>query len=637
MLNETAAMKILSEAFPTQQSLYTEIINLRAILNLPCGTEHFISDVHGEYETFCHILNNCSGVIREKAEQLFHAELPLEALNDLLTLVYYPAEKLTRLHISPKQLYEWYTGTINRLIRLSRMLSSKYTRSKVRKAMPPDYAYILDELLHAQPDEDDNQHVYHQKILETMIGLGSGDEFIIALCRLVKRLAVDKLHILGDIYDRGPHAEKVMDLLMKHHLVDFEWGNHDILWMGAACGSEACIATAVRNCLTYGNLSFLESGYGISLRTLTLFAQETYPAMALDEAVVHAITVMMFKLEGQIIRRHPDYHMDDRLLLHRVAQGETVLCLEGEDRAVRQLPLPTVDGQDAYSLSDAEAMVIKELRHKFLHSEPLQRHVDFLYQHGKLYRVSDGNLMFHGCVPMTEDGGLAVEIFDGKSYSGSGLMQYDEEMARLAREGSLPDAADFMWYLWCSEHSPVCGRRMKTFERVFVADAAAWAEQPNPYYRHCETEQGCEMILRAFGLISKESRIINGHTPIRVKDGESPVKANGKLIIIDGGICRSIQKQTGIAGYTLIANSHGLRIAAHQPFTSIAAALDGNDDIHSDSQAVIQFRKRVMVGDTDNGQAIKARIIVLEKLLDAYRKGILQEKTAQTTSNPYRV
>lgn len=514
---------------------------------------------------------------------------------------------------------------ISRLISLSRMLSSKYTRSKVRKAMPSDYAYILDELLHAQPDEDDNQYVYHQKILETMIGLGSGDEFIVALCTLIKRLAVDKLHILGDIYDRGPHAEKVMELLMKHHSVDFEWGNHDILWMGAACGSEACIAAAVRNCLTYGNLTFLESGYGISLRTLTLFAQETYPMLPLDEAMLHAITVMMFKLEEQIIRRNPDYHMDDRLLLHCVAQGETVLRLEGVDRAVSRLPLPTVDGQDAYRLSDAEAKVIRELRHKFLHSEPLQRHVNFLYQHGKLYCVSDGNLLFHGCVPMTEDGDFAEETFAGQSYAGRGLMQYGEEMARLAREGG---SADFMWYLWCAEHSPVCGRRMKTFERVFVADAAAWAEQPNPYYRHCETEQGCETILRAFGFASKEGRIINGHTPVRVKDGESPVKANGRLIIIDGGFCRSIQKQTGIAGYTLIANSHGLRIAAHQPFTSIAAALNGNDDIHSDSQTVIQYKKRVMVGDTDNGQAIKARIAVLEKLLEAYRKGLLQGKGA---------
>ena len=620
-------MKILSELFPTRQSLYTEIINLRAILNLPRGTEHFISDVHGEYETFCHILNNCSGVIREKAEQLFYAEMPLEALNDLLTLIYYPAEKRARLRIAQTQRTVWYTDTINRLIRLSRMLSSKYTRSKVRKAMPPDYAYILDELLHAQPDEDNNQYIYHQKILENMIKLGSGDEFIIALCTLIKRLAVDKLHILGDIYDRGPHAEKVMDLLMNHHWVDLLWGNHDILWMGAACGNEACIAAAVRNCLTYGNLSFLESGYGISLRTLTLFAQEMYPTLELGEAVLHAITVMMFKLEGQIIKRNPDYHMENRLLLHRVTQSEPVIRLDGKDRAVRRLPLPTVGLQDAYQLSEAEANIIRELRHKFLHSEPLQRHVDFLYQHGSLYSILDGNLLFHGCVPMTEDGYLAEAVFNGKPYAGRSLMQYGEEMARLAREGSSAYAVDFMWYLWCSELSPVCGRHLKTFERVMLIDANTWVEQPNAYYRFCETEQGCETILKAFGLTSKESRMINGHTPIRVKDGESPVKANGRLIIIDGGICRSMQKQTGIAGYTLIANSHGLRIASHQPFTSIAAALSGNDDIQCKSQVLVQYKNRMMVGDTDNGQDIKSRIAVLEKLLEAYRKGRIAEKS----------
>ncbi len=626
MLNDMAALRILSEMFPTRQSLYTEIINLRAILNLPRGTEHFISDVHGEYETFCHILNNCSGVIREKAELLFLNDMPPAAIDDLLTLIYYPEEKLVRMKMPREERNEWAAGTITRLIRLSRMLSSKYTRSKVRKAMPPDYAYVLDELLHAQPDEDDNQHVYHEKILETMITLDSGDEFIVALCTLVKRLAVDKLHILGDIYDRGPHADKIMDLLMKHYAVDFEWGNHDVLWMGAACGNETCVAAAVRNCLTYGNLSFLESGYGISLRTLTLFAQETYPMLSLDEAVTHAMTVMMFKLEGQLIMRNPEYRMQDRLLLHRVAQGETTLPVEGERRAVRRLPLPTVDPHNAYALTDAEAKVVGELRSLFLHSEPLQRHVDFLYRRGKLFRVADGNLLFHGCVPMSADGRMAEVTFDGQTYAGRGLMEYEEARVRLARDSRQPRDTDFLWYLWCAELSPVCGRRMKTFERTFIADAAAWVEQPNGYYRYCETEEGCDAILRAFGLFSPESRMIHGHTPIRVKDGERPVKANGKLIVIDGGICRSIQKQTGIAGYTLIANSHGLRIAAHQPFTSIASVLDGNDDIHSDSQAFIRYGKRVFVGDTDNGQAIKGRIAVLEQLLEAYGKGLLQER-----------
>lgn len=626
MLNEMAALALLAETFPTRQSLYTEIINLRAILNLPRGTEHFISDVHGEYETFCHILNNCSGVIREKAERLMGDELPSEELNNLLTLIYYPVEKLARLKTKPSDKDEWYADTISRLIRLSRNLSSKYTRSKVRKAMPPDYAYILDELLHAQPDEDNNQFVYHQKILQTMIQLGSGDEFIIALCKLIKRLAVDKLHIVGDIYDRGPHAEKVMDLLMQHHAVDFEWGNHDILWMGAACGNTACIAATVRNCVKYNNLSVLESGYGISLRSLMLFSQETYPTLMLEKAVVHAITVIMFKLEGQLIKRNPDFRMEDRLLLHTISQDTYTQRLDGEDCRVHRLPLPTLNPENAYELTETEEKVVNELCHQFRHSDRLQRHIDFLYQHGRLYRIADGNLLFHGCVPMTEEGGFARVVFRGKSYAGRSLMQFSDDMARSAREQHSPEAIDYMWYLWCAELSPVCGRRMKTFERVFIADEHARSEPSNPYYRHCETERGCEKILREFGLTSPENRIINGHTPIRVKDGESPIKANGKLIVIDGGFCRSYQKQTGIAGYTLIANSHGLRISAHQPFTSIEAALDGNDDIHSDSQEFMRFQKRVMVGDTDNGHAIKRRIEVMEKLLEGYRKGTVQEK-----------
>ncbi len=626
MFDEMAALSLLADSFPTQQSLYTEIINLKAILNLPRGTEHFISDVHGEYETFCHILNNCSGILREKAERLFQDEMPSAELNNLLTLIYYPAEKLARLKARQALPYPWYADTIARLVRLSRDLSSKYTRSKVRKAMPPDYAYILDELLHAQPDEDNNQLMYHQNILDTMIRLGSGDEFIIALCTLIKRLAVDKLHIVGDIYDRGPHAERVMDLLIQYHAVDFEWGNHDILWMGAACGNEACVAGAVRNSLAYGNLSILESGYGISLRALTLFAQETYPTLPLPEAMVHAITVIMFKLEGQLIRRNPAFHMEDRLLLHRIDRDAMCCRLDSGDFAIRPLPLPTVDAADAYRLTLDEEQVMRGLRSQFKHSERLQRHVDFLYRHGKLYRTANGNLLFHGCVPMREDGGFTVAVFNGKPYSGRSLMQFHEDQIRLAHEQHTPDAVDLLWYLWCAENSPVCGRRTKTFERVFLTDEHTWHEPVNAYYRHCESESVCVDLLREFGLESPEARIINGHTPIRVKDGESPIKANGKLIVIDGGICRSIQQRTGIAGYTLIANSHGLRISAHQPFTSIAAALDGNDDIHSDSQEFMRYQKRVMVSDTDNGRAIKRRIAVLEKLLEAYRKGWIQEK-----------
>ncbi len=625
-MEDTAMFSILTELFPTRQSLYTEIINLRAILNLPRGTEHFISDVHGEYETFCHILNNCSGIIREKMELLFGSAIPPEEINELLTLIYYPTEKLARFQVLNALNDDWYTNTINKLICLSRNLSSKYTRSKVRKAMPRDYAYVLDELLHAQPDEDNNQYVYHQKILETMINLGSGDEFIIALSELIKRLAVDKLHIVGDIFDRGPHAEKIMDLLMCYHDVDFEWGNHDILWMGAACGNDACIAAAVRNCLTYDNLSILESGYGISLRSLTLFAQETYPQMTLRDAILHTITIIMFKLEGQLIKRNPDFHMDNRRLLHRLIHNAKTIQINGAEWDVMQIPLPTVNIEDPYRLSEGELIVVNGLRYCFLHSERLQKHVDFLYRNGKLYRISNNNLLFHGCVPMKEDGGFLSEEFEGRCYSGRSLMQYDEDMARTAREQSSQKAIDFMWYLWGSDRSPVCGRQMKTFERAFILNKRAWDEKADAYYKHCETASGCETLLWEFGLTSPEAHIINGHTPILVKDGESPIKAGGRLIVIDGGFCRSLQKKTGIAGYTLIANSHGLRISAHQPFTSIAAALDGNEDIHSDSYEFMRFQKRVMVSDTDNGQAIKHRIEILEKLLEAYRKGWIQER-----------
>lgn len=625
-MDELATLAVLADAFPTRQSLYTEIINLRAILNLPRGTEHFISDIHGEYETFCHILNNCSGVIREKAERLLGGEMTCAELNALLTLIYYPEEKLARLRADGRTTDDWYAATIGRLIRLSRDLSSKYTRSKVRKAMPPDYAYVLDELLHAQPDEDDNQLVYHQKILETMVSLGSGDEFIIALCGLIKRLAVDRLHIIGDVFDRGPHAERVLDLLMRHHAVDFEWGNHDILWMGAACGNETCIAAAVRNCLSYDNLSILESGYGVSLRTLTLFAQETYPSLPLRDALCHAITVILFKLEGQLIDRNPDFHMEHRKLLHLLAHGETTLHVGGHKWAVRSLPLPTVSPDEPYRLTEGEANVMRALKYRFLRSERLQQQIDFLYHQGRLFRVLDGNLLFHGCVPMTENGSFATETFDGMPYSGRALMEYDERMVRRAREQGDARAVDFLWYLWCAERSPVCGRQTKVFERVFVDDPAARDEPADAYYRYCETVAGCQKVLHEFGLDSPEAHIINGHTPIRVKDGESPIKAGGRLIVIDGGFCRSLQKRTGIAGYTLIVNSHGMRISSHQPFTSIAAALDGNDDIHSDSQEFFRFRKRVMVGDTDNGRGIQSRIRVLEELLEAYRKGQIAER-----------
>ena len=613
----------ISEQFPTVQSLYTEIINLKAILNLPKVTEHFMSDIHGEYEAFLHILNNCSGVIREKALTLLSATRSGPEISDLLTLIYYPEEKLKLLGAAGRLTKAWYNDTLHDLIDLSRVLSSKYTRSKVRKATPSAYAYILDELLHALPDEDDNQLVYHQKIIDTLIDIGSGDEFIVALCGLIKRLAVDRLHIVGDIYDRGPHADGIMDLLLNHHAVDIEWGNHDILWMGAASGNPVCMAAVVRGCLQYDNMELLETGYGISLRSLALFASQTYPSPVGEPAALQAITVLLFKLEGQLIARHPEYGMDGRRLLHRLLENGESLSLGGQTYPLKRMELPTLDPADPYRLTAGEEAVLHDLSAAFAKSERLRRHVRFLYDNGRLYRCYNGNLLFHGCIPMTEDGDFAQVTFDGECYQGRALMDHHERMARRAYFGRDPEAVDFMWYLWCGERSPLCGRSIKTFERAFINRPDAWHEPMNPYYRHINDEAVCRRILSAFGLDSPEAHIINGHTPIHVSSGESPVKANGRLIVIDGGFCKAYQKATGIAGYTLISNSHGLRIVAHQPFSSLTRVLDANDDIHSDSQILWHNRRRCLVADTDNGRQIQQRIRTLEELLHAYRSGQL--------------
>ena len=613
----------ISEQFPTVQSLYTEIINLRAILNLPKGTEHFMSDIHGEYEAFLHILNNCSGVIREKALTLLSATRSGPEISDLLTLIYYPEEKLKLLGTAGRLTKAWYNDTLHDLIDLSRVLSSKYTRSKVRKATPSAYAYILDELLHALPDEDDNQLVYHQKIIDTLIDIGSGDEFIIALCGLIKRLAVDRLHIVGDIYDRGPHADGIMDLLLEHHAVDIEWGNHDILWMGAASGDPVCMAAVVRGCLQYDNMELLETGYGISLRSLALFASQTYPSPVGEPAALQAVTVLLFKLEGQLIARHPEYGMDGRRLLHRLLENGESLSLGGQTYPLKRMELPTLDPADPYRLTAAEEAVVRDISAAFAKSERLRRHVRFLYDNGRLYRCYNGNLLFHGCIPMTEARGFAQVTFGGECYQGRALMDHHERMARRAYFGRDPEAVDFMWYLWCGERSPLCGRSIKTFERAFINCPDAWHEPMNPYYRHINDEAVCRRILSDFGLDSPEAHIINGHTPIHVSSGESPVKANGRLIVIDGGFCKAYQKATGIAGYTLISNSHGLRIVAHQPFSSLTRVLDANDDIHSDSQILWHNRRRCLVADTDNGRQIQQRIRTLEELLHAYRSGQL--------------
>ena len=626
-MNDERYLELLAEKYPTEQAVSREIINLTAILSLPKGTEHFMSDLHGEYEAFCHILNNCSGVIREKVDLLFGETLSDFDREEICTLIYYPVEKLELVRKEGKNNEEWYRATLGKLIDIARLLSSKYTRSKVRKAMPKEYAYILDELIHVQKDEDDNQVVYHRNILDTLLELDNADEFIEVLAGLIKRLAVDHLHIVGDIFDRGACADRIMDLLMQYHSLDIEWGNHDILWMGAAAGSKACIATVVRNNLKYNNTKILENSYGISLRNLALFAEKIYPNEEPMKAALKAISVMLFKLEGQVILRNPDYNMTDKLLLHKVNVEKQTVEIDGTEYAIKEEAFPTVnfdsgDMEDIYQLSEEEEQVMEGLRMAFVNSIRLRQHIDFLYQRGSMYRIFNGNLLYHGCVPLDESGNLEGVAFSKKRYHGREYLDYAERIARRAwSKDARQKDRDFMWYLWCGRKSPLSGRNIKTFERTYVLDENTWFEQSNPYYKFYHEEKVCNMILHEFGLYSERSHIINGHTPVRTSKGEHPVRANGKLLVIDGGFCKSYHKTTGIAGYTLIFNSHGIRIKSHQPFQSVYAALTENKDIESKSELVETEKERLMVRDTDSGKKIKEDIDGLKMLLQAYRNG----------------
>ncbi len=623
-------LELLAEKYPTEQAVCREIINLKAILGLPKGTEHFMSDLHGEYEAFCHILNNCSGVIREKVDLLFEETLSDIDREEICTLIYYPVEKLEMMKKESRNNEEWYRVILGELIEIARLLSSKYTRSKVRKAMPDEYAYILDELIHVQKDEDDNQVAYHQNIIDTLLELDSADAFIEVLAALIKRLAVDHLHIVGDIFDRGPCADRIMDLLMNYHSLDIEWGNHDILWMGAAAGSEACIATVIRNNLKYHNIRILENSYGISLRDLTLFAEKLYPDTEPMEAALKAISVLLFKLEGQVILRNPDYQMTDKLLLHQVNVQNHTVCIAGTDYEICEETFPTVsfdpsNPEVSYELTVEEKQVMEGLRMAFVGSVRLRQHMDFLYQKGSMYRIFNGNLLFHGCVPLDESGNLEGVVFHQKRYRGRDYLDYAERIARRAwSKDATQKELDFMWYLWCGRKSPLSGRNIKTFERTYVKDKSTWHEASNPYYQYYEQEKICNMILHEFNLYSDRSHIINGHTPVRTSRGEHPVRANGRLMVIDGGFCKSYHKTTGIAGYTLIFNSHGIRIKSHQPFQSVYAALTENKDIESRSELVETERERLMVRNTDTGKKILEDIKGLKMLLQAYREGTME-------------
>ncbi|MBR6030152.1 MAG: fructose-1,6-bisphosphatase [Clostridia bacterium] len=631
-------LRLLAEQYPTIEALCTEITRLSAQLSLPKGTEHFMSDIHGEYEAFCHIMNNCSGVIREKVHLWLGNQLTEAQADALCTLIYYPEAILKRCRQKGLSTPEWYRTQVERLVQLARMLSSKYTREKVRRAMPADWRFLLDELLHFQSDEpealseqDVNRQRYHDAIVDALISTQSGDSLITALAVLIKHLAVDRLHVVGDIFDRGPRADSIMDILCAHHSVDIEWGNHDILWMGAAAGSEVCAAGVARNCLAYGNTEILERGYGIPLRDLTLLCEKCYPELPLNKAMQQVITAIMFKLEGQLAERNPSFGLEGRRLLHRIDWNKAKVEADGATWPVDLSLLRTVDPARPYQLTDEEQAVIESLRDAFTHSIRLREHVAFLYRRGWLYRVFNGNLILHGCVPMNPDGSFLAKELEGQSLSGRELMDYADRIARRAFYTGDQYALDFMWYLWCGSDSPLCGREIKTFARAYIHNPEAWEEPRNAYYALYNSEKVCERILAAFGLTSSESRIINGHTPIRVTHGESPLKAGGRLVVIDGGFCRAYQKTTGIAGYTLISNSHGMRLMSHQPFTSLRDAQEKGRDIHSQSFEFATWPERRYALDTDNGQRLDARRRDLIELLAACRSGAV---SLQAAANP---
>ena len=648
-------LQMLSRQYPTVQAASSEIINLQTILNLPKGTEHFISDVHGEYEAFLHILNSASGVVREKVDALFATSVSKAERDQLATLIYYPEEKLSVIAAqteNPEELEEWYRITLHRLIDICRLVTSKYTRSKVRKALPKEYAYIIDELLNTNY-EFHNKRDNYENIISTIIDIDRAEGFIIAVCNLIKRMVVDRLHMVGDMFDRGPRADIIMDALMEHHNVDIQWGNHDVLWMGAATGSRTLVATVLSNSIHYNNLEVIETGYGISLRPLALFANEVYrdcdcscfdakfagddadhyteKDKALAARMHKAITIILFKLEGQKILRHPEFGMEDRLLLDKIDYEKKSIVIDGVEYQLSDTDFPTVDRSNPYELSPEEDEVINQLTNSFQRSEKLQRHVRFLYSKGGLYKIYNGNLLLHGCIPLTPEGELLTFRADGKTLSGRAFLDYAEAVARqgyYAKPGSEERqyGMDYLWFLWCGRGSPVFGRdRMTTFERRFILDESTWTEPKNAYYQLYNDPAVCEFLLKQFGLEGPHCHIINGHIPVKSKKGESPMKAGGKLLVIDGGFCKAYQKTTGIAGYTLIYNSACFRLVSHEPFVGRANAIRENQDIASTSVVFERLESRLKIAGTDVGRQLQEQIDDLMALVQAFRNGEIVE------------
>ncbi|HCH97917.1 MAG TPA: class 3 fructose-bisphosphatase [Lachnospiraceae bacterium] len=646
---ELKYLKSLARQYPNIAAASTEIINLQAILNLPKGTEHFLTDIHGEYEQFAHVLKNGSGAVRRTIDEVFENTLSNKDKKSLATLIYYPVEKLDIVISEEDNIEDWYKITLHRLVQITKKVASKYTRSKVRKALPKDFAYIIEELITEKADISDKEG-YYNEIIHTIIRIGRAQDFIIALSNLIQRLVIDHLHIVGDIFDRGPGPHIILDTLINYHSVDIQWGNHDILWMGAACGQLACIATVIRIAARYGSLDTLEDGYGINLIPLATFALDTYSNtncetfsikyntdyntkdLSLDMKIHKAIAIMQFKLEGQVIMKHPEFLMDDRLLLDKIDYEKKTVMAYGKEYPMNDTDFPTIDPKNPYALTPDEEQVMERIRQAFLKCEKLQKHVRFLYSNGGLYKVYNSNLLYHGCMPMDGEGNFLSVDVDGKDYQGKQLYDILDNYARKGYyakndPAEMRKAQDYIWYIWAGPNSPVFGKdKMTTFERYFIEDKETHKETKNAYYSLLDHEDILNKILDEFELDTRKSHIVNGHVPVELKKGESPIKCDGKLLIIDGGFSKAYQSKTGIAGYTLVANSHGMRLVAHEPFESMEAAVLHESDIFSDSTVIEVAPVRIRVSDTDIGRELKDQIKQLELLLQAYRDGIIVEK-----------
>ena len=638
----------MSELYPTIAKASTEIINLQAILNLPKGTEHYITDIHGEYEAFSHVLKNSSGSVRRKIDQVFGHTMSQQEKKSLATLIYYPREKMALEKKKEPDMEEWYKITLYRLIEVCKKTASKYTRSKVRKALPEDFAYVIEELITERSDVTDKES-YYEQIIQTIIAIGRAEEFIVALCELIQRLVIDHLHILGDIYDRGPGPHQIMDKLTTYHSLDIQWGNHDILWMGAASGQSSCIATVMRICARYGNLDILEDGYGINLLPLATFAMTYYKddpctcfkikgtnrlnpvEQELNKKMHKAITVIQFKLEGKLLMRRREFGMADRALLDDIDYTEGTIKIGYQTYNMLDNNFPTIDPENPYELSREEREVVHRLVFAFVNCEKLQKHMQFLLKKGSMYKIYNRNLLYHGCIPMNEDGSFKEVSVYGKTYKGKALYDVLDSYVRKAfvavNEEEREKGRDILWFIWSSPNSPLFGKdKMATFERYFLEDKETHVEKKNPYYSFLEDEEVADSILEEFQVTGDCRHIINGHVPVHHTAGESPIKCKGKILVIDGGFSKAYQKETGIAGYTLIYNSWGMILAAHEPFTSTSDAISKESDILSDRILVKRTTQRKTVGETDTGMKLKERIAELEELLEAYRNGLLIER-----------